>query len=210
MPVDNDRIIHILNDNPIEGVDYAEALNRFGNQAAIYLRIIGIFIESTPDTLEVLAKVRPETMTDYTIRIHGFKGSCYGISALALGDEAKALELASKDLDWDRIEQGNPLVIEHALALVGQLKHLVDMVEQEGAEGSGDIRPLLDAPDKAVLETLLEATENFDVDGIEQAIKELDKARYDSDPTLVSDLKGLLARFKYDLIRARVTKGKAD
>ena len=130
MSLSNEEIVQILYDNPLEGLDYQDGLNRFGGQASIYLRIVNTFIESTPALLAELTKVTPETMAEYTVRIHGLKGSCYGISATVLGDEAKALELASKIFDWDTIQRDNPLVIEHAQTLINQLQSVMDKVEE--------------------------------------------------------------------------------
>ncbi|MDR2587091.1 MAG: Hpt domain-containing protein [Coriobacteriales bacterium] len=199
MALENDKIRAILDESPIEGVDYADGLARFGNQPAIYLRIIKSFIKNTPEALETLASVTPETLSDYAIRIHGLKGSCYGISAMKLGDEAKALELASKANDWATVEQDNPTVIAHVRELIAQLEAIVDKVEQS-EDADGDLRPVADAPDRELLRELLEATRSFDVEGMQQAIDKLDVVRYRAHPRLVSDLREQLTNFRYDLI----------
>ena len=129
MPLSNDQAIKKLFENPIDGVDYDDALNRFGNQVAIYLRILKVFISNSPQLLNKLAAATPETIEDYTINVHGFKGSCYSISAIALGDEAKALEFASRDLDWKTVEAHNPLLIRKAYLLIYKLQKLVDKIE---------------------------------------------------------------------------------
>jgi hypothetical protein len=192
-------IENIFSENPIEGVDYNDGLSRFGNQAAIYLRIIKSFIKNTPPTLDELATVTEDSLADYAVRIHGLKGSCYGISAMTVGDEAKALELASKASDWATVQRDNPTVIEHVNELIAQLQALVDKVEQsESAED--DTRPVADAPDRSLVLQLLEATQSFDVIGMEQAIKDMEAVRYRSYPRLVADLREQLTNFRYDLI----------
>ena len=133
MPLSNEQIIRILDENPIEGLDYTDGLNRLSNQASIYLRIVNTFVKSTPDLLEELARVTPETIADYTIRIHGLKGSCYSIGAMAPGDEAKALELAAKAFDWDTIEQDNQQVIEQTNRLIDQLQAVLDKTKESEA-----------------------------------------------------------------------------
>ena len=199
MPADDEQIAYILSANPIKGVDFSDGLARFASHASIYLRILDTFIKSTPEILGDLAKVTPQTISEYTVRIHGLKGSCYGISAIKLGDEAKALEQAAKDSDWDTIQRDNPLIIEHTCALIDQLQRVVDLVEHAN-EVPADPRPLLDKPDEAQIEKLLEATLDFDYEAIERAIKELDLACYRSDPNLVQTLKEQLTLFRYDLI----------
>jgi HPt (histidine-containing phosphotransfer) domain-containing protein len=199
MTASNDQILNILNENPIEGVDYADGLGRFGNQPAIYLRIIKSFIKNTPATLDELTAVTADSLGDYAVRIHGLKGSCYGISAIAVGDEAKALEIASKASDWATIERDNPAIIARVKELIAQLQALIDLVEQSDA-ADGDPRALADAPDRNLVYRLLEATQSFDVMGMEQAIKDMDAVRYRSNPRLVEDLREQLTNFRYDLI----------
>jgi HPt (histidine-containing phosphotransfer) domain-containing protein len=199
MSTQNDQIQKAFTDHPIEGVNYAEGLGRFGNQPAIYLRIIKSFIKNTPASLIELAQATPETLNDYAVRIHGLKGSCYGISAMTIGDEAKALEIASKASDWDTVQRDNPTIIARVEELIAQLQAVVDQAEQaEGADA--DQRPMADAPDRSLVRRLLEATQSFDVIAMEQAIKDMDALRYRSDSRLVEDLKEQLTNFRYDLI----------
>jgi HPt (histidine-containing phosphotransfer) domain-containing protein len=199
MSTQNDQIQKALTEHPIEGVNYAEGLGRFGNQPAIYLRIIKSFIKNTPDSLIELAQVTPETLSDYAVRIHGLKGSCYGISAMTIGDEAKALEIASKASDWETVQRDNPAIIARVDELIAQLQAVVDTAEQ-AADADADPRPLMDAPDRSLVHRLLEATQSFDVIAMEQAIKDMDAVRYRSDARLVDDLREQLTNFRYDLI----------
>jgi HPt (histidine-containing phosphotransfer) domain-containing protein len=195
----NEQVQKALNENPIEGVDYADGLARFGNQPAIYLRIIKSFIKNTPVSLTELAAVTTDTLSDYAVRVHGLKGSCYGISATVIGDEAKALEIASKASDWETVQRDNPTVIARVNELIAQLQHLVDEAEQS-ANDEADQRPVLEAPDRDLVYKLLEATRNFDVDAMGQLIKDMDAARYRSDLHLVDNLREQLTNFRYDLI----------
>jgi HPt (histidine-containing phosphotransfer) domain-containing protein len=199
MTQNNDQILKILNENPIEGVNYADGLSRFGNKATIYLRIVKSFITNTPASLVELAAVTPETLSEYAVRIHGLKGSCYGISAMTIGDEAKALEMASKASDWATVERDNPTVIAHVNELIAQLQNVVNTVEQ-AEDSDADQRPIVDAPDPVLVRKLLEATQSFDVIVMEQTIKDMDELRYRSDPKLVSTLREQLTNFRYDLI----------
>lgn len=198
MSTPNEQIQKILDENPIEGVDYADGLGRFGNQPTIYLRIIKSFIKNTPASLVELAEVTADTLSDYAVRIHGLKGSCYGISATVIGDEAKALEMASKASDWETVQRDNPAIIARVDELIAQLQGLVDKVEQ--GEGDDDQRPLVDTPDRDLARRLLDATRSFDVIAMEQAITDMDAKRYRSDPQMVANLREQLTNFRYDLI----------
>jgi HPt (histidine-containing phosphotransfer) domain-containing protein len=198
MSTSNEQIQKILDGNPIEGVDYADGLSRFGNQPAIYLRIVKSFIKNTPASLVELAEVTADTLSDYAVRIHGLKGSCYGISATVIGDEAKALEMASKASDWETVQRDNPAILARVNELIAQLQNLVDTVEQSADDD--DQRPLVDAPDRDLARRLLDATRSFDVIAMEQLIKDMDAKRYRSDSRLVANLREQLTNFRYDLI----------
>jgi HPt (histidine-containing phosphotransfer) domain-containing protein len=199
MSTQNDQIQKAFTEHPIEGVDYADGLARFGNQPAIYLRIIKSFIKNTPASLTELAQVTPETLNDYAVRIHGLKGSCYGISAMTIGDEAKALEIASKASDWETVQRDNPAIIARADELIAQLQAVADAAEQ-ATDADADPRPVVDVPQRSLVRKLLEATQSFDVIAMEQTIKDMDTVRYRTDPRLVDDLREQLTNFRYDLI----------
>ena len=207
MSMSNEQMIALFHQNPIEGVDYTDGLARFSNMPAIYLRILKAFVKSTPEILEALAKVTSDTISDYSIRIHGLKGSCYGVSAMALGDEAKALEVASKASDWETIARDNPRVIEHAQALIDKLQGLIDAIEQPDGDkaelAAAKSRPLLDRPDRALLEELLGAASKYDIEAIKATIEKLDRANYSSQPRLVEELRQLVTFFKYEAIEKK-------
>jgi HPt (histidine-containing phosphotransfer) domain-containing protein len=205
MPVTSEQILEILKANPIEGVDYADGLKRFGNQATIYLRIVKSFIQNTPVTLDELSAVTQETIDDYMVKVHGLKGSCYGISAMVLGDEAKALEFAAKAYEWDTIVRDNPTLLAHVHALIAQLQGIVDKCEQAETTDD-DPRQVVDKPDVGLVRELLEATQTFDVVAMGQIIDKLDTVRYKSDPKLVAELKEQLTNFRYDLIEDKATE----
>ncbi|MDR3037626.1 MAG: hypothetical protein LBU31_04380 [Coriobacteriales bacterium] len=203
MQSQNEHIQAVLAAHPIEGVDYADGMKRFGDQAAVYLRIIKSFIKNTPATLDELVEVDPAALGDYAIRVHGLKGSCYGISAMVMGDEAKSLELASKAGDWAAIEKGNPLLIARVNQLIAQLSELVSLVELTPPDAE-DNRPLVDAPSREQLRHLLDAAQCFDVEALEKIIADMGRTRYRLDPTLAERLREQLTNFRYDLIEAEV------
>lgn len=200
MTTTNDELKSILHANPIDGVDYNDGLNRFNGQVSIYARIIRSFINNTPKTLEILARPEPENNEDYTVTVHGLKGSCYGISATKQGDEARVLEFASKDKDWAMVKQNTPALIEHVKKLIFDLEHLMSKIDTAISSESTDLRPVLNAPDKEVLQSLLLATKSFDIDAIRGAVERLDKARYSFDDNLARGLYQNIMNFRYDLI----------
>ncbi|HBT95178.1 MAG TPA: hypothetical protein DEB24_03325 [Coriobacteriia bacterium] len=203
MPTSNEALKEILKNNPIDGVDFDDGLKRFGGQVSIYVRIVKSFIASTPETLELLSTCGSDGHEDYTIRVHGLKGSCYGISATPHGDEAKALEMAAKGDDWVCVKRDTPQLIERVKLLISDLEALVTKLDADKESGN-DIRPRTDTPDKQVLRRLLSATKSFDIEAIRQSIADLDTVKYDKYPDLVDELNRNLTNFRYDLIEDKV------
>jgi CheY-like chemotaxis protein len=111
-----------LSERRIEGLDIADALRRFGGKESIYITILRSFVNSMPALLDRLDVCDADGLADYTITVHGIKGSCRNIGAKALGDEAEALEAAAKAGETDKIRAGTePLVagVRHLIANIG-------------------------------------------------------------------------------------------
>jgi HPt (histidine-containing phosphotransfer) domain-containing protein len=87
----------------IEGLDTEDGLRRLGGKESIYITILRSFAKSMPAMLERVKTCDAARLPDYTIAVHGIKGSCRNVGAKALGDEAEALEMAAKAGDLDKI-----------------------------------------------------------------------------------------------------------
>jgi signal transduction histidine kinase/CheY-like chemotaxis protein/HPt (histidine-containing phosphotransfer) domain-containing protein len=92
-----------LADRRIEGLDISDALRRFGGKESIYRTILRSFATNMPAMLARLKIGGAEDLPDYTINVHGIKGSCRNIGAKELGDEAESLEMAAKAGNLDKV-----------------------------------------------------------------------------------------------------------
>jgi len=186
----------ILAETNISGLDIPDALARMGNNPKLYMRIIDAFINNMPGNLADLATdtINEVTLPDYAIRIHGAKGSCYGIGANAVGDEAKDLEMASKAGDLATCLRDNDTFIAHTQELVRELENLRDTVE--AAENAGG-RAGAERPDVTKLAALLTATRNFDIDQMGRLVEELTSVQYANDGEVVAGIKASYDAFDY-------------
>ena len=217
----------ILSRTSIEGLDINDALSRVNHSGKIYLRIVHSFSQNMPKMLDDLATVSKETLPDYAIRVHGVKGSCYGIGAVACGDAAFALEKASKAGDWATVERDNGTFIALVKKLITDLEALEARVEASPAPASGtaadndsfDGEGLAAAgsgsscgeglaseaqPDAAKLAALLEATKNYDLKLMRSIIEDLESSTCSQGSELVTWLREQLNNFAYDKIIARL------
>jgi len=187
----------ILASTEIHGVDIMEALGRMGNNSKIFMRIIHSFTTNMPGNLAELATdtITADTLKDYSIRIHGAKGSCYGIGANAMGDVALALEMAAKAGDLETCLRDNDSFITGTQELLVELEALEARVEQLESDGGGKAQA--DKPDAAKLRALLTATQQFDIDEMGKLVEELAGIQYAQGSEIISRIKNANDAFDY-------------
>jgi CheY-like chemotaxis protein len=87
----------------IEGLDTEAGLINVGNYEEAYLEVLRAFFFDFDNQIEGLREaLGSEDWKDYTIRIHGLKGSFLNIGAKDLGKWAYELETASKSGDTEK------------------------------------------------------------------------------------------------------------
>ena len=185
----------------IEGLDLAAGITRFGGNEKLYAKIIKTFIDNIGPHLDKLAGLTLEGLEDYAIEVHGVKGSLYGISANKEGDAAKELEISAKAGDFATVSAGNVPFIDSVKELNIKLKTLLDDYESGAEAGQKKAEP-----DRALLQTMLEASREFDVDKVQDALKELEKYEYEKDGDLVKWLSEEVTAFGFDKIEERLTE----
>jgi HPt (histidine-containing phosphotransfer) domain-containing protein len=200
---EKERLLAILAEANIDGLDPASGVARFGGNPTLYFKIIKTFVANMGAHLDKLRDfaASESTLGDYGIEVHGVKGSCYGIDANREGDQAKTLELAAKAGDYAQVTAGNEPFIHTMEILVGKLREVLD--KADGTAGGGEKKA---APDPALLRAMLDASQNFDVDAMQTAIKELEKYEYETGEDLVTWLADRVTAFAYDEIQEKLEK----
>ena len=112
---------------------------------------------------------------------------------------AKELEMAAQAGDFEKVSAGNERFIKAVKELSERLRALLDEIEE--GTGGGRKKP---EPDKAVLAAMLQASRDFDVEKMREALDELEKFEYASGGDLVKWLSGQVTVFAYDLIEKRL------
>jgi CheY-like chemotaxis protein len=196
----------ILSAFSIDGVELAAGAEQFGGENN-YLEIVKVFVNDTPKLLEVVqncldgfrilpaaAAAALESLKNYTITVHGIKGSCYGICATPVGDLAKELEMAAKSQNLNRVMELNNDFIASTEKLVEQLKILFpEKDEKDKIEKQ--------APDPAVLQKLLDTAQSYNINTILDVLDELEQFKYQENGDLVRKLREAADNYEYvDLI----------
>jgi hypothetical protein len=153
--------------------------------------------------LDKIRDVSRETLTEYSVTIHGLKGSSYGICAYPAGKLAETLEMAAKAGDLEKVRSDTGKFLERIEALLSGLEGLLREVDK--GKGNKQSAP---APDAALLDRLLDASKRYKTTQMEEIIMELEKYEYESETELIPWLRSQLDNLEYDAIRERLENRK--
>jgi len=179
-------------------VDTKKGLSLYSDELDIYIPMLRSYAKYTPGTLEKLRPVSAENLSDYVITVHGLKGSSAGIGAEAVRAQAMELENISRAGDFQGVLSRNGKLIADTEAIVGNIKAWIRDYDSKNA------KPRLKAPDRELLAKLKTCCENYNMNGIDAAIKELNKNDYEEGGDLVAWLKEKIEISEIDEAAARL------
>ncbi|MDR1730539.1 MAG: response regulator [Synergistaceae bacterium] len=187
----------------VEGVDLEAGVHRFGSEK-IYLDVLRTYVEEMPRLLERLRNADSTRLADYGLTVHGLKGSSAGICANALALTAENLEYAAKNGDLTAVLKGNGKLLADADALIEKLKILLSRTSADkNAKGEG--KPRAPKPDRALLEEMKKAAENFHTSELIQLMKKLENYEYDSEGDRIARLREAMTGLEYENIINHLT-----
>jgi HPt (histidine-containing phosphotransfer) domain-containing protein len=178
-----------------------DGLNRLGGSEDLYLEVMEAYVRFTAKVLDqVNDPPSQDGLKDYAVLVHGIKGSSYNIGAIPVGKEAEALEHAAKAGNLAAVLEGHGAFIVSGRKLVADLKAFLDRVLPPD-EGEKDSLP---EPPDDVLRKILAACGSFDMDAMEECVKELEKHSYENKGELVPWLREQMDNLEYDAIVERL------
>ncbi len=105
-------------------LDTATAMEYCGDDESIYQSAVESYCQQ--DFSEKLsAFFREKDMENYQIIIHGVKSSSLTIGLCQLSEQAKKLEQACKDKDWEYVETHHPQVYKDYVAVLNKLNSMI-------------------------------------------------------------------------------------
>jgi hypothetical protein len=181
----------------IDGLDLAKGLARYENKESIYLPLLKSFIRHSPVMLDELRNPTAETIGNYAIKVHGFKGACAGICADKAADLALALEMSAKKPDLQAVLKGNDEFIAAAESLIRELVILLRNFPIDPVDDTREVRP---SPDINILKSLALACQYFKNSEIKKNIEKLESFEYQEDGELVEWLRDQAENIEYEAI----------
>ena len=180
-------------------LDVQKSLERFGRDKEAFMLIMRSFVASTSSILPIVMEVTKDSMAEYAITVHGIKGSSRSICADRVGDMAEELEKAAKTGDFNFIYDQNPDFIKTVNELIIYIDDLVDNMS------STNLKQIKEKPDKETLSALLAACKNYDMDGVDAAMEQMEKFEYESDGELATWLRTNVDRMNFKQIEEKLS-----
>ena len=185
--------------NGISGIDIEKGLKRFGDNAESYDHVLRVYAQNIRGLIETLNEESNKSLADFAITVHGIKGASLGICAEAVGDKAAALEKAAKENDADYVRAHAHAFSEAVVKLCCSIESALD----ESLKKSG--KPLKEKPDELLLFRLLSSCLNYDMDGADSAMEEIESCEYSNDDGLALWLREHLDRMEFNEIEKRLS-----
>jgi HPt (histidine-containing phosphotransfer) domain-containing protein len=144
-----------------------------------------------------------EGLSDYAIIVHGIKSSSRSIGARMIGDEAEALEHSAKAGDISFVRLNNDAFIQAAQKLIADLSVMLVSFKEE--------KPKLKRtdPDADVLARLLKSCDEYDIDGVDEAMTELEGCEYESGSDLIEWLREQVSVMGFKQMAERLRGGQS-
>ena len=160
-------------------LDIQKGTKRFAGDNDMYREVLRSYAVNTKPLLEEAEKVDKATLEDYAIIVHGIKGSSRGICAEEAGKKAEFMEHAAKAGDIDYVSRHNKEFIETVRKLIMEIEVFLGKSDKENP------KPRMDKPDEEILKKLQAACEAYDMDGVDDAMGEIDSYEYETGADLV-------------------------
>jgi len=164
----------------IPGLDIPAGVARFGGSEEEYLNILRSYANNTAPLLGRIQNVKKDTLPDYAITVHGIKGASRGILAGPVGDLAEQMEMAAKEGDYDYVIKNNDNLLLCVINLIKDIKTLLKNFDEANA------KPQKTKIDQESISKLIEACKNFDMDGVDDVMKEIAGYQYKADGELAA------------------------
>jgi signal transduction histidine kinase/CheY-like chemotaxis protein len=192
----------------IDGIDLKKGQETFPDNK--YLDVLRAWCMHTPALLEKLrtlagGQLQDDDMGEYTIAVHGLKGSSYGICAQGIGKKAEDLEAASRRKEVEFVKANNGILLDEAAALHQNLEKLLASAAEHSTA-----KPSAKSPDPELLKQLLDACKQFKSSLMEEILEKIDKFQYESGGDLAHWLREQMDNLEYEAMEQRLTEELAN
>lgn len=159
--VDLSEFASIKGINPKEGVKYSGSKELFASLLTDFYKLIDMKANKIEKCLA------DGMLKDYTIEVHALKNTARMIGAMELSEDFKRMEMLGNEQAQERLDQESPAVLAKFRAYKEYLK--VYAAGDENEKEETDSTHLCE-----LLERIINGMNEFDLDGVDAAMNELD------------------------------------
>jgi HPt (histidine-containing phosphotransfer) domain-containing protein len=188
----------------IPGIDVERGLSLYSDELDIYVPLLRSYAVNTPAILDKLRTVSEETLADYVIAVHGLKGTSANIGAEMTREVAMRLEKLSRAGDLEDVLAINDRFIKDTENVIANIKMWFEQYDLKHEK----IR--LESPNREVIAMLRQSCENYDMNGIDKAMAELESASYVSGSDFVTWLREKINVSEISEVAERLMKYEED
>ena len=178
----------------LTGLDIEKGIERFYGDRESYFQVLHSYMVHIRPLLDSMEGITEDRLADYAITAHGIKGSSRGIFADEVAGAAENLEKAAKAGDFKYVKTHNDSFLKTAWKLIFDLENLLSNIN------TNNPKPKKNKPDEKTLSALLEACKTYNMDGVDDAMAEIEKYLYEADDGLVSWLIDNIKQMKFKKI----------
>ena len=156
------------------GLDIEKGIERFNGERSVYFKVLESYTMHMRQLLDVIENVSVDKLVEYSVVVQNIKDSSHGIFADMIGDAAENLGTAAENGDFCYVSAHNRTFLNTAWKLIFDLEDLL------ANTSSSNPKPFRDKPDDETLSKLLRACKSYNMDGVDEAMTELERYQYRS------------------------------
>jgi len=184
----------------IPGIDIKRGIERYGGDVTSFFKILRSYAANVHEMLDNIPEISNETLPDYTIKVHSIKGASSDLFALKAAEKSKKLEDAARAEDFEYIKTNTKEFVDETMEMIIKIEAAISDIEDQMP------RNVKDKPDAELLKKLCAACEVYDMDGVDEAMAEIDVYTYNADDGLTEWLKSKVDLMGFSDIVAKITE----
>jgi len=184
----------------IAGLDTIKGLNDCDGNNKRYMSMLRSYAASVRLLLPELEGVDKDRLLEYKTKVHGIKGASRLIYAEQLGMLASELENAAGKSDMIYLEEHNRAFLDSAYKLMDDIDAFLSATEDKSG------KPEKDKPDRELLQELLVACKNYNMEETDIVMEKIDEYQYKSDDGIAGWLRSNVDIMNYSKIIEKLSE----
>ena len=186
----------------IDGMDTAKGLKKFNDDIEIYIKVLRSYTTSIRPMFDIIENVNEGNLIEFQRAVHSIKGTSLDIYAVSIGQKAKELEEAAKAGNLTFIKEESPAFLENVKKIIYDIENMLSVVSPKYTKTKKD------KIEEELLVELLGFCEEYDMDGVDSVMAEIELYQYESDAGLAAWLRENVDVVDFEAIAEKLAGNK--